>query len=221
MQILAAAEGSHKRLEGDAQETVSLSLGEAEPADGAADSAMQDAGARLSLAAAEVKPVGEIATEVLDLLDESEDEVHEDTSVSAVDVTLLQNALPEPESAVRCQAQASTAAGGGCQEGSLLTPSSAEVHKTGHWGTRADWSSACGQDKPTDVIPLPASGMHEHNLQAGETEQKPSKSGESDIRISVSTQSKQSKSSDIQSAIPTQQEQSKTDSSSIQISICN
>ena len=221
MQILEAAEGVHKRLEGDTQEPLSPSSGEAKPADVAADSAMQDAKARLSVAATQSKPVREMATEVVDLLDDSEDQVHIDPSTSGVDVTSLENALPALESAGHRQAQASTAASSGCQKGSVLDPSLEEAQKTVQRATKADLSSARGQDTLADVIPLQASGMHEHPLQAREAEQKPSRSENPDIRIGVSMQSEQSNGSDIQNAISTQQEQSKTDSSSVQISICN
>ena len=221
MQILEAAEGTHKRLEGDAQEPLSPSFREAQPAAVAADSAMQDAKARLSVAAAQSKPVKEMATEIVDLLDDSEDQVRIDTSTSGVVVTPLENAWPEPESAGHRQAQASTAASSGCQEGSVLNPSLEEAHKTIQWDTKVDWFSARGQDTLTDAIPLQASGMHEHALQAKEAEQKPSRSESSDIRISVSMQLEQSNGSDTHDAFSMHQEQSKTDSSSVQISICN
>ena len=221
MQILEAAEGIHKRLEGDAQEPPSPSFGEAQPAAFAADPAMQDAKAGLSVAAAQSKPVREMATEVVELLDDSEDQVPIDTSTSEVDVTPLENAQPEPESAGHRQAQASSAASSGCQKGSLLNPSLEEAHKTVQWATKADCSSARGQDTLTDVIPLQASGVHEHAQQAEEAEQKPSRSENSDIRISISMHLEQSNGSDFQNAISTQQEQSKTDSSSVHISICN
>ena len=221
MQILEAAEGTHKRLEGDAQQPLSPSFGEAQPAAVAADSAMQDAKAGLSVAAAQSKSVREMATEVVELLDDSEEQVPIDTSTSEVDVAPLENALPEPESAGHRQAQASTAASSGCQKGSVLNPSLEEAHKTVQWATKADWPRARGQDTLTDAIPLQASGMHEHALQAKEAEQKPSRSENSDIRISVSMQLEQSNGSDIHDAVSMQQEQSKTDSSSVQISICN
>ena len=221
MQILEAAEGTHKRLECDTQEPLSPSSGEAKSADVTADSAMQDAKAGLSVAAAQSKSVRETAIEVVDLLDDSEDQVPIDTSTSGVDVTPLQNALLQPESADHRQAQGSTAASLGCQRVSVLNSSMEEAHKTSQWATKADWSSARGQVMLTDVIPLQASGMHEHALQAKKAEQKPSRSENSDICISVSTQLEQSNGSDIQNAVSTQQEQSKTDSSSVQISICN
>ena len=220
MQILEAAEGSQKRLEDDAQEPLSLSSGGPKPADGAADPGMQDAEAGLSVAAAQSEPVREMATEVVEVLDDSEDQVPIGTSTSAVDVTPLENALPESESAGHCQAQASTAAGSKRQRGSL-TPSLEEAHKTSQWATKPECFSARGQDVLTDVIPLQASGMHEHALQGKEMKQKPSRLEDSDICISVSTQLDQSNGSDIEIAVSTQQEQSKTDSSGVQISICN